>query len=82
MSPGTCKRASMPERFSALPVDRLSITTTSFSLARASARLEPMKPEPPVMTNFLDVENGPWKKCDILEIHAVGERRRDLPDRD
>ena len=64
MLPGTYKRASVSERF-------FVITIPSFSLAmqdRAAARLEPMKPAPPVITNFLDMEKEPWKKCDILEI--------------
>jgi len=45
----------MQSRFSILPVDRLSITVTSWLFASSPAKLEPIKPDPPVTTTFIEI---------------------------
>jgi len=45
----------MQSRFSILPVDRLSIAVTSYFFTSSPARLEPIKPEPPVTTTFIEM---------------------------
>jgi hypothetical protein len=44
-----------PSIFLILPVERLSITNTLFSVERNLAKFEPINPAPPVTTIFLSL---------------------------